>query len=65
MLVAYARVSTEEQHLDRQIDQLIEYGVDIRNIYQEKITGTKRERVQLDKMISELQEGDKIGRAHV
>ena len=58
MLVGYARVSTEEQNLDRQLDQLIEAGVDKRNIYQEKVTGTKRDREQLMKMIEELQEGD-------
>ena len=34
MLVGYARVSTEEQSLNRQIDMLIDYGVDKRNIYQ-------------------------------
>ena len=58
MLIGYARVSTEEQNLDRQIDALVKYGVDKRNIYQEKITGTKRDREQLNKMISELQEDD-------
>ncbi|WP_283699364.1 recombinase family protein, partial [Clostridium perfringens] len=60
MLVGYARVSTEEQSLDRQIDLLVEYGVDKRNIYQEKISGTKAYREQLDKMIEELQEGDTV-----
>ncbi len=60
MLIGYARVSTEEQNLDRQIDQLVSCGVDKRNIYQEKITGTKREREQLNKMIDELQEGDTV-----
>ena len=35
---------------------LIDYGVDKRNIYQEKIIGTKRKRNQLDKLIEELQE---------
>jgi len=58
MLVGYARCSTEEQNIFRQLDQLVEYGVDKRNIYQEKITGTKRDREQLNKMIDELQEGD-------
>ena len=43
----YARVSTEEQSLDRQIDMLTNYGVD--KIYSEKITGTKRERPELYK----------------
>ena len=60
MLVGYARVSTEEQSLNRQIDMLIDYGVDKRNIYQEKISGMKSNREQLDKMIDELQEGDTV-----
>lgn len=50
--------STEDQNLDRQIDQLIKYGIDKRSIYQEKMTRTKRNREQLDKMIDELQSGD-------
>ena len=40
-LLGYARVSTIDQNLDRQLDALKEYGVDERLIYQEKITGTK------------------------
>ena len=57
-LVGYARVSTEGQNLDRQIDMLVNAGVDKRNIYQEKITGTKADREQLNKMVEELQEND-------
>lgn len=60
MLIGYARVSTEEQSLDRQIDALVKYGVDERNIYKEKITGTKRDREQLNKMINELKENDVV-----
>ena len=58
MLIGYARVSTQEQSLDRQIDMLVKYGVDKRNIYQEKMTGTKLDREQLNNMLNELQEGD-------
>lgn len=60
MLIGYARVSTVDQNLDRQIDQLIEKGVDKRNIYQEKVTGTKKDRPALNKMLDELQEGDVV-----
>lgn len=60
MLVGYARVSTDSQNLDRQIDALVEYGIDKRNIYQEKITGTKCSRPMLDKMIDELQSSDVV-----
>ena len=59
MLIGYARVSTDGQSLDRQIDQLVAYGVDKRNIYQEKQSG-KKERPELNRMIDELQENDVI-----
>lgn len=60
MLVGYARVSTQEQNLDRQIDMLVEHGVDERNIYQEKYTGTKANRPQLNNMIDSLKKGDTV-----
>jgi len=60
MLIGYARVSTQEQNLERQIDALSAKGVDTRNIYNEKMTGTTKERPMLLKMISELKEGDTV-----
>lgn len=60
MLVGYARVSTEQQNMDRQIDMIVSYGVDKRNIYKEKITDTKSNREQLNRMIDELQQGDVV-----
>ena len=60
MLVGYARVSTEDQSLDRQIDQLVAAGVDPRNIYKEKISGKKRQRPELDRMLAELMVGDVV-----
>lgn len=58
MLVGYARVSTDGQNLDRQIDALKEVGVDNRVLYQEKITGTKTDRPELQRMLNKLNEGD-------
>lgn len=60
MLIGYARVSTENQNLDRQIDALTEAGVDLRMIYQEKITGTKKDRLELNRMLEDLQKGDVV-----
>lgn len=60
MKIGYARVSTEGQNLDRQIDMLLKQDVDKRNIYTEKITGTKRDRPELNRMLEELQEGDTV-----
>jgi DNA invertase Pin-like site-specific DNA recombinase len=60
MKVGYARVSNKDQVLDRQIDILVGQGqgIDERNIYQEKITDTHRERPELNRLISELKPGD-------
>ena len=54
----YARVSTEHQNLDRQLDALKKHGVDI--IYNEKMTGTKRDRPELTKMLDRMTEGDTV-----
>lgn len=54
----YARVSTEQQNLDRQLDMLEKYGVD--HIYNEKMTGTKRNRPELEKLLERLTEGDTV-----
>jgi len=54
----YARVSTEQQNLDRQIDALQKYGCDM--IYTEKMTGTKRNRPELAKLLDRVTEGDTV-----
>ena len=57
-IFGYARVSTEQQNLDRQLDALNKYGVDI--IFNEKMTGTKRNRPELEKLLERLTEGDTV-----
>lgn len=56
--IGYARVSTAEQNLERQLDMLRQYGVDA--IFQEKMSGTKRDRPELTKMLSHLTQGDTV-----
>lgn len=41
MLVGYVRVSKSDMNLDRQVDALIEAGVNYRCIYQDEITRGK------------------------
>lgn len=56
MKIGYARVSTQEQNLDRQLDNLKAAGCE--RIYCEKMTGTKAHRPELDKMKEALRAGD-------
>jgi DNA invertase Pin-like site-specific DNA recombinase len=58
MLIGYARVSTNEQNLDLQRDALLKAGCLEKNIYTDKITGTKAERVGLSQALSHLRPGD-------
>ena len=57
-IFGYARVSTEQQNLDRQLDALRKYRCDL--IYNEKMTGTKRDRPELEKMLDRMTEGDTV-----
>jgi len=56
MKIGYARVSTQEQNLDRQIDNLTAAGCE--RIYKEKITGTKADRPEFRAMLDALRPGD-------
>ena len=58
MIFGYARVSTLDQNTDRQKDALREYGID--ELFEEKISGTKKSRPQLDILLGRLRPGDTL-----
>jgi len=58
IIIGYARVSTEQQELNRQIDALKKYGVT--EIYKEKMTGTKSNRPELAKVQLRARQGDTV-----
>lgn len=60
MKYGYARVSTEEQCLDRQIDQLKGVGIEEEYIYKEKMSGTKSNRPKLKALLNVLEQGDTV-----
>lgn len=58
MTVGYARVSTADQHLERQLDSLRARGC--QRIYEEKITGSTTARPELARLLAMLREGDTL-----
>ena len=58
MLVGYARVSTDEQHLELQIDALIEAGCE--RIFQDKLSGSIIERRELLQALHFARAGDTL-----
>jgi DNA invertase Pin-like site-specific DNA recombinase len=54
--IGYARVSTSDQNIDSQIDFLKKMGC--QKIYQEKISSTSKERLELKKAIKSLEQDD-------
>ena len=55
---AYARVSTTQQDLDRQLDALAKAGVDPKRIYSDKKSGATTDRPGLVDVLDRLREGD-------
>ena len=60
MIFGYARVSTEEQSIDLQMDALLKEGILEKNIYIDKVSGIKSERKNLSKLLDFLREGDTL-----
>jgi DNA invertase Pin-like site-specific DNA recombinase len=58
MKIGYARVSTEEQNLEMQRDALLQDGCG--QIFEEKVSGAKKDRPELDRLLSFVREGDVI-----
>jgi len=58
MLIGYARVSTEAQNLDRQVDALKEAGCE--KIFVDKISGRVKDPAELIKVKEHLRKGDTL-----
>lgn len=58
MKFGYARVSTQDQSLDVQIEKLTAAGCD--EILQEKVSGAKEERKELNRLLDKLRPGDTV-----
>ncbi|OUA87633.1 recombinase family protein [Bacillus thuringiensis] len=58
MKFGYMRVSTNDQNLERQEQQLRDAGCE--RMFFEKVTGTKRDRLELNRMLEFLRNGDTV-----
>ena len=58
ILIGYARVSTINQNEDRQIQELIKYGVEEKHIYIDKQSGKDFHRPAYMKMLKRIKKGD-------
>lgn len=58
MIIGYARISTEHQSLNRQIDRLQEVHCD--RIFSDKVSGTKKDRPEFTMMMNTIRKGDTI-----
>lgn len=59
-LFGYARVSTSQQSLDTQVNELIKAGVDIHRIFTDKATGSNLSRSGLELLMIKVEPGDII-----
>ncbi|MDR0317391.1 MAG: recombinase family protein [Lactococcus lactis] len=60
MIYGYARVSTQGQDLEGQLEELQEAGVLEHNIYREKMSGKTTERPEFKKLLAKVKKGDTI-----
>lgn len=58
MLIGYARVSTDDQDLTLQRAALKEAGC--KRLYEEKVSGARRDRQQLARLLDQMREGDVV-----
>ena len=58
MIIGYARVSTDDQSLDSQTDALSAAGAE--KVFADRISGSRRARPELDKMLEQLRDGDVV-----
>ena len=60
MMYGYIRVSTKDQHEDRQMIAMQEFGVSEKHIYMDKLSGKDFNRPEYQRLLRKLREGDAL-----
>ena len=58
--IGYVRVSTDGQHTDRQLAEVLAAGVDKVNVFEEHASGKSTERPKLREMLAFIRRGDEL-----
>ena len=58
MLIGYARISTQDQNLELQLEALVKAGC--QKVFEDKVSGTRADRPGLAKALEMLREGDTL-----
>lgn len=58
MILGYARVSTDDQNLNAQLDAL--KGAGAEGVFSDKLSGSSRKRPELERMLEQLREDDVV-----
>jgi DNA invertase Pin-like site-specific DNA recombinase len=58
MRIGYARVSTQDQHMDLQLKALKKAGC--QKIFREKVSGASRNRPEFQRMLDQIRSGDTV-----
>ncbi|SOC43417.1 recombinase family protein [Ureibacillus acetophenoni] len=58
--VAYIRVSTKDQNLQRQLDEMKKFGIEDKYIYEDKTSGKDMDRIGYQYMKKSLESGDTL-----
>lgn len=60
MKYAYIRVSTIEQHEDRQVEAMKKYGIPAENYFIDKVSGKNLDRPEFKRLLETVKDGDTI-----
>ena len=59
-MYGYARVSSKDQNLDRQLDALVEFGVETNMVFSDKPSGKDFDRPEYRRLVETLADGDVV-----
>lgn len=60
VIYGYARVSSRDQNLSRQLDAFVDFGISAKNVYSDKASGKDFDRPAYKRLMAKLRRGDTL-----